>query len=304
LTAAADRMGHGDLGARVGVIAGDDDELNRLARSFNAMADTVQQLVADVTDKAARAEAANRAKDAFLTSISHELRTPLTGIQSTAELLQQFGEGATPEDRAEFLGTILRESERLGRRIGDALDYAALAGGKVKWTLGRVDLAQVCAAACGRLDSLQELKRVEFDIHGGSAMLQGDREHVTQAVYHLAHNAWTWSPAGGAVDVTVRRAEGGFAVEVADRGPGIRPEDRDRIFDSFVQGGDVLVDKPSGIGIGLKIAKEVALVHGGGIEYDDRPGGGAVFRLVLRCDDRPIDRLTATHAASPAAPAS
>lgn len=294
LIGASDRIARGELGARV---AGNTmyQELDRLAHSFNTMAQTMQTLVADVTDKAARAEAANRAKDGFLTSISHELRTPLTGIQSTAELLLQFGNDTSPSEREEFLGTILRESERLGRRIGDALEFASLAAGTATWTVGRVDLIGVCEQACGRLTALHSLKPILFHIEPNSdTMLRGDREQLTQAVFHLLHNAWTWSPSGGEVDVAVRHVPGGLVVEVADRGPGIPPSERSRIFDSFTQGGDVLVDKPAGIGLGLKIASEVASVHGGMIDYSDRPGGGAVFRMLVRFEDRPIDRMVAT----------
>jgi len=139
---ASNRIGAGELSARVG--ATEDDELGRLAHSFNAMAQTMQQLIADVTDKAARAEAANRAKDGFLTSMSHELRTPLCGIQSTAELLQQFGDQASPEERAEFLATILREAERLGRRISDSLDFAPC---RVARRDGRSAASTCCASA-------------------------------------------------------------------------------------------------------------------------------------------------------------
>lgn len=300
LTSASDRMGRGDLGARVGEV-NTDDELGRLARSFDAMAATVQRLVADVTDKAARAEAATRAKDGFLTSISHELRTPLTGIQSTAELLLHFGDDATTKERTEFLGTILRETERLGRRISDALEFANLSGGKAKWTIGRVELRRACEQACRRIDSLLVLKRVTFQVTcGEEAVLQGDREHVTQAIRHLVQNAWQWSPADGVVDITVRAVYQGFSVEVADHGPGIARQDRKRIFDAFTQGGDVLVDKPAGMGIGLKIAAEVAAVHGGGIEYSERTGGGACFYLLLRCEDRPIDRLATPAQGEPA----
>ncbi|MBL8728691.1 MAG: HAMP domain-containing histidine kinase [Planctomycetes bacterium] len=296
LTNTSDRMGRGDLATRVDD-AGLDAEFRQLAQSFNAMAATVQTLVREVTDKAARAEAGNRAKDAFLTSMSHELRTPLTGIQSTAALLQQFGDEASPAERAEFLDTILRESERLGQRISSALEFASLAGGRVRWTVGRVSLLALCEQACRRLACLLPLKHVDLQVVcAPDAMLQGDREHLTQAVYHLLHNAWTWSPTEGAVEVTVRDVPGGFVIEVADRGPGIPAHERQRVFDSFSQGGDVLVDKPAGIGIGLKIAAEIAAMHGGAIDYDDRPGGGACFRMLLRCEDRPIDRVVASAA--------
>lgn len=285
LTRAADRVGKGDLAARV-PSERMDHELASLAESFNRMASTVQSLLSEVTERAKRAEAADRAKDGFLTSVSHELRTPLTGIQSTAELLKNFGEETTPEERAEFVGTILREAERLGRRISDALEFARLSGGKTRWTVGRVDLQRACEEACRRLDSMQSLKSVPFSIHcTGEAVLQGDREHVTQAIYHLVHNAWKWSPADSPVDLEVHGVQNGFVVEVSDRGPGIAKADQKRIFESFTQGGDVLVDKPSGIGIGLKIAAQVANKHGGTIEYEARKGGGARFLLLLRSID-------------------
>lgn len=300
LCAASDRMGRGDLSARVDM-ATTDDEIGRLAHSFNSMADTLQALVADVRDKAGRAEAANRAKDGFLTSVSHELRTPLTGIQTTAELLQQFGEDASPAERHEFLTTILREAERLGRRITNTLQFANLAAGRAQWTVGRVDLQQACEQACRRLHSLQALKTVPFQIHcPDGAMLQGDREHITQAIYHLAHNAWTWSPADTEVDISVRAVQHGFVVDVADRGQGIPKGERERVFERFAQAGDVLVDKPAGVGIGLSIVAEVARMHGGAIDYSDRSGGGACFHLLLRTEDRPIDRLVGEPATAAA----
>jgi signal transduction histidine kinase len=302
LTTAADRIGGGELATRVDAV-GMDHELGTLARSFNLMATTMQSLIADVTDKAARAEAANRAKDGFLSSISHELRTPLTGIQSTAELLQQFGDGASPEERGEFLATILREAERLGRRISDALDYATLASGTTRWTLGRVELQQVCEQACRRLDGLQALKQVDLQLLcDPDAALLGDREQITQALFHLVHNAWTWSPPHEAVEVQVQAVQQGYVLSVRDRGPGLSPADRERVFDAFTQGGDALVDKPAGIGVGLKIAGEVARMHGGALDYSDRDGGGACFHLLLRTEDRPIDRWQQLPQGSAAGP--
>jgi signal transduction histidine kinase len=298
LVAASDRIGAGDLNSRVRDVP-TDDEFAQLAQSFNAMATTVQRLIAEVSDKAARAEAANRVKDAFMASISHELRTPLTGIQSTAELLLQFGAESSEAERTEFLSTILTQAERLGRRISDALDYTSLASGTTQWTLGRVDLVPACREAWRRLESLLALKPVELRIGGASeAILQGDRERITQALQHLLHNAWTWSPPNLAVDITIATDSLGATIEIADRGPGLAPSDRERVFDAFTQGGDPLVDKPNGMGVGLKIAHEVARCHGGTIAYDDRPGGGACFRMSLLRSGRPIDLQTQMSASN------
>ncbi|MEO6596017.1 MAG: ATP-binding protein, partial [Planctomycetota bacterium] len=182
-----------------------------------------------------------------------------------------------PAERAEFLTTILRESERLGQRISDALECASLSGGKTQWTVGRVDLLRASEQACSRLDGLLQLKLVHFQVVSEDAVLSGDRERITQAIYQLLHNAWTWSPAGGTVEVTVLAVPGGFVVEVQDRGPGIPAHEQERIFDYFTQGGSVLVDKPAGIGIGLKIAAEVARTAAA--------SSTAIGRAAGRCSD-------------------
>lgn len=295
LIAATDRMRSGDLGTRVPP-DGLGEEFGRLAQSFNGMAETVQRLVDDVRDKASRAEAANRAKDGFLASVSHELRTPLTGIQSTAQLLEMYGDEASPAERAEFLQTILTEAERLGQRISDSLEFASLVGDSTAWTIGRVDLEKACQEACERITALATLKPIPITVDCvPGAVLTGDRERITQAIHHLLHNAWKWSPEGGTIELRVAAAEDHFDIAVADRGPGIPPAERERIFEMFGQGGDVLVDKPQGIGLGLPIVAEIAIAHGGRLSYEDRPGGGAQFHLTLELSGRPIDRATAAR---------
>lgn len=292
LTAAADELRAGKLDTRVGDL-GADRELQTLAQSFDAMSETMQSLVVDVRDKAARAEAANRAKDGFLTSMSHELRTPLTGIQSVAELLKEYGDEASAEERADFLGTILGESERLARRITDSLEYAAMAGDTAQWTLGKVDLAEACREAWRRVEGLSDIKSVNMQLSGrDDARLRGDRERIVQALEHLLHNAWKWSPADGQIDVRIEAEANDFHIAIMDCGPGLSVDQHAHVFGRFNQGGDVLVDKPDGIGLGLQIALEVAQMHGGTIDYCDREdgaAGGACFRMQLATSDRPID---------------
>lgn len=287
LVLANKQLAMGDLGARVKIDS--QDEVGRLGESFNTMATTMQKLVDEAADKAVRAEAANRAKDGFLMSISHELRTPLTGIQTSAEMLQEFGDSASSEDRTEFLGTILEQAERLGARISDALEYASLASDRTEWTVSNVDVVELCRNAQSRLAGVLQLKPIEWRLEAAAVHLSADRERVTDAIYHVLHNAWQWSPKDGVVEIRVTPAEDDVAVEILDRGPGIPEADQSRIFEEFTQGGDVLVDKPQGIGIGLRIAMEVALAHGGTIDYQDRDGGGAHFTLRLSRRDRPID---------------
>ena len=118
---------------------------------------------------------------------------------------------------------------------------------------------------------------------------------MTQAIYHLVHNAWCWSPPGSTVTMRIDGAAdgSGWTVAIADRGPGIAVDQAKRIFERFAQGGELLISKPSGTGLGLSIAMEVALAHGGRVAYAEREGGGALFTLSVAAEGRAIDTLVA-----------
>jgi Na+/proline symporter/nitrogen-specific signal transduction histidine kinase len=227
----------------------------------------------------------DRMKDDFISTVTHELRTPLTSIRAFSEMLHEDPEiGA--EDRMRFLGIIVGEAERLSRLINQILDLAKLDSGRADWTSVEVDLAQVILDAGGTLSQLYKDKGVELtlEISEPLPIVQADRDRLMQVMINLLSNAVKFVPAGtGKVKVGAgRTAPAEVRVAVADNGPGIRPEDREVIFEKFRQGGqDVLTDKPQGTGLGLPISRQLIEYFGGRLWLESPAAGGATFVFTL-----------------------
>src|SRR5919201_1320169 len=208
-------------------------------------------------------------------SVSHELRTPLTAIQGHVAALR---EGVFDDaDAQEFsLEVIAQEAERLGRLVGDVLDLAKLDAHRFTLLHEEVDMERLVErayAAFGeeaRRRSIQYRKEIE-----ARPVILTDGDRVLQIISNLLANAFKWTPEGGIVRVALTQRNGAVAVDIADTGPGIAPEEQERIFRAFWSrdGG--------GTGLGLAIARELAEAHGGRIELESEPGRGSRFELVL-----------------------
>jgi signal transduction histidine kinase len=255
------------------------DELGRLARTFNDMLDQL-------------AEAYGTQKR-FLADASHELRTPLTVIRTSVESLRR-GMDADPVEREETLRAIARESERMGRLVADLL------------TLARADAGQTLDRRRLELDSLVlEVYSQEQTLADGVRLqlgewdqitVEGDPDRLKQVMLNLVDNALRYTPSGGVVTLDLLRRGEEAVFRVQDTGPGIAAEHLTRIFDRFYR-----VDQPrtrgiAGTGLGLAIAREVAEAHGGRIDVESRVGEGSTFSLVL-----PVARL-ADEAGRPVSP--
>ena len=240
------------------------DELGRLARTFNEMLDQL-------------AEAYGTQKR-FLADASHELRTPLTVIRTSVESLRR-GMDADPVERDETLRAIARESERMGRLVADLL------------TLARADAGQAIERRHLELDALVlEVYSQEQTLADGVQLqlgewdqiaVEGDPDRLKQVMLNLVDNALRYTPRGGTVTLDLLRRGDEAVFRVRDSGPGIPDEHLPRIFDRFYR-----VDLPrtrgiGGTGLGLAIAREVAEAHGGRIEVESRVGEGTTFSLVL-----------------------
>lgn len=231
----------------------------------------------------------------LLNSISHELRTPLAASTSAASALAG-AEAATPEQRRALLDEILEANARLNRVVGNLLDVARLESGKVRphldWHDAR-DLVQT---------TLRELKRemaahpVTLDLPPKPLLVRLDFSLVQHALGNLLLNAANHTPAGTAIEVSVRENSGDGAsplpadrprallICVADRGPGIPAESLPRIFEKFFRAPHA---PTGGSGLGLTIVKGFIEAHGGTVNVDNRPGGGAVFTLYLPQRENP-----------------
>ncbi len=227
----------------------------------------------------------DRMKDDFLATVSHELRTPLTSIRSFSEILIDNPD-LSVDERQEFLGILVRESERLTRLINNVLDLSKIESGSMDWVVTDVDLDEVVDQAIGATRGMaSELGAV---VERGPrlatpALVRGDHDRLVQVVVNLLGNAFKFTPTGqGRVCVGVERDGGDYVVTVDDNGPGVSPQHRAKIFEKFFQANESLKDRPKGTGLGLAICHQIVDHFGGAIWVGEGTLGGARFAFRLQ----------------------
>jgi signal transduction histidine kinase len=230
-----------------------------------------------IRESLAGQRAALRRQREFAADASHELRTPLTVIRSSVEHLERHADRTVGESR-EALEDIDAEVTHLASLVEDLLLLARSDSGAVPIERVPVDLGDIALDAASALGRAAADRGVHVVADPEPAMVTGDPARLRQLMMILADNAIRHSPPGGHVSVLVRVVGQTASIEVADEGPGIRPEDLGRVFDRFWRAPGA----PSGgTGLGLSIANWIAEAHGGRIGVANRAGGGAVFRVEL-----------------------
>jgi len=218
----------------------------------------------------------------FLRHVSHELKTPLTAVREGAELLRdRIGGELSPEQR-EIVRIVRQNTLHLQKLIEDLLTYHQTRSIEPQ-TLGPVPLADLIRRVIREHKLAAFARMITFDAKLKPATVIGDGDKIRAIIDNLLSNAIKYSPRSGqvAIELTV---EGAAAVlDVIDEGPGVDPDDKPRIFESFYQGKSAPEGRIKGSGLGLAIAREYALAHGGQIDLLDRSDGrpGAHFRLWL-----------------------
>lgn len=257
LAAAARSIGRGRYDVRLDRAR--RDEIGDVNRAFGEMVGRLRD--------------ADEQKRSFLMRVSHELRTPLTAIQGHVNALQD-GIIDDEADRQASYGVIETEAARLERLVRELLDLARLEARAFTLRVEPVDLGAVVDECTHAHRQAARAGGVEVRCTVGDALVvDGDADRLRQVVGNLVENAIRWTPAGGTVDVSGRRAGGRVVVEVADSGPGVAPEERRRVFEPLYSGDG------RGTGLGLAIAAELVGAMGGTIEVDAAAGGGALFRV-------------------------
>ena len=228
----------------------------------------------------------DRLKDEFLSTVTHELRTPLTSIRALTEILFDDPD-IELEQRQEFLGLVIKESERLTRLINQVLDMAKIEAGEIDWQVQPMDLGAAVEQAAAATAQLFHERGIALDVAIPPDLppVRGDYDRLVQVAVNLLSNAAKFTPAGGRVALTVglvAGASGGEArVSVTDNGPGIAPEHQAIVFERFRQVGDTMTDKPQGTGLGLAISKRIVEHLGGRIWVESEPGTGATFSFTV-----------------------
>jgi signal transduction histidine kinase len=251
------------------------DELGALARNVNRMNDELRRVYGEL-------EMASRHKSEFLANMSHELRTPLNAIIGFSQVLRQRLFGPVNEKQEEYLDDILSSGNHLLSLINDVLDLSKVEAGQVELEVGAFSLREALerGVVMVRERATKTGVRLSLELSREVDLVDGDERRLRQVIFNLLSNAVKFTPAGGSVVVGTARANGEVQVSVTDTGPGIAPEDHDRIFEEFQQT-DVGVEQREGTGLGLALSKRLVELHGGRIWVESSLGHGSRFVFTL-----------------------
>jgi PAS domain S-box-containing protein len=224
-----------------------------------------------------RLREADDMKNTFLTAVSHDLRTPLAAILGSAITLDNADElGISPDDRRQLTRSLARKAKRLTAMVTDLLDIDRLTRGLVQPRREHMDLGALLGRTVAESDVLEE-RTVHVQAEPLDAWV--DESMVVRIVENLLVNATKHTPPTATIWVGARRAENGVVLLVEDDGPGVPAEERERLFEPFERG-ERSAPSP-GLGVGLSLVARFAEAHGGRAWVEDRPGGGASFRVLF-----------------------
>lgn len=277
----------------IGVIGIDDDRTGPLLtpdqrRLLDALVDQSAlaiervQLVEDM-DRAQRNVESDRLRQALLTSISHDLKTPLASVLGAASTLRDLSPKLTEAEKADLLGTVIDESERLNRFIANLLDMTKLESGAVVPNATPHDLAEIIGSALRRAGKILIKHRVALDLAPDLPMLELDAVLFEQVLFNLLDNAAKYAPDNTAIAIKAMRDKESVLLQVTDEGTGIPPADLEQVFDKFYRAnkGDHV---RAGTGLGLAISRGfVEAMHGtiSAANRVDRSGAVLTIRLPI-----------------------
>jgi PAS domain S-box-containing protein len=241
--------------------------------------DALGCVVRDITER----KEIERLKNEFVSIVSHELRTPLTSIRGSLGLMEGGAVGEMPPKARDLLRIARQNADRLIRLINDILDLEKIESGKIQLQIERLEPREVVESTVAELRGMALLYKVSLEMQVQAAdAIAGDRDRVIQVLTNLLSNAIKFSPEGGTVTVELASGSPGFLrCAVRDRGQGIPPEARERLFNRFEQLEPANTRRRGGTGLGLAISRSLVDQQGGRIGVDSTPGQGSTFWFEL-----------------------
>jgi two-component system sensor histidine kinase KdpD len=255
-------------------------EVERIAEPLGRLIDVAIERER-LADAAAETEAAGRAevaRTAILHAISHDLRSPLTAITTAGSALQ--ADSVTADERAELLDVIDTEAARLARLVDDLLDLSKIQAGASNPRSDWCDIGDVVASAAAQYAE----HPIEFNLPRELPLVRADAAQLERVFSNLIENAIKFSPPGEPVTVSAGTSSGKLTVRVLDRGRGIPPQNRSRVFEPFFRGRG---EHGPGSGLGLAISRGFVEANGGRILFQPNPGGGSSFAVSFPIQDQP-----------------
>ncbi|MDP3539255.1 MAG: HAMP domain-containing sensor histidine kinase [Azonexus sp.] len=260
--------------------AGSSDEMGELGRSFNGMADSVEESFRRLEEAKEKAEEASRQKSAFLATVSHELRTPLNGILGFADLLKS--ELIEP-DQQEYAKVIHQSGEHLLNLVSEILDLAKIESGEMVFNWAEIPLPALLEECTATHRAAAETKGLFLNLEMADDLpptLLTDRTRLRQVLNNLFSNAIKFTDRGG-VTLLASRSESEVLLAIRDTGPGIPPESQEIIFEKFKQLENFLTREHGGTGLGLAVVRQLLENMGGRVTLDSEVGVGSTFTIHL-----------------------
>jgi len=218
---------------------------------------------------------------ALLSSVSHDLRTPLSSIKAAATSLLQEEVQWDEEARRSFALSIEREADRLNRLVANLLDMSRIESGALKPEREWYPIDELVHDVLGHMQPVLDGRTVHTDLPADLPPVELDYLEIDQVLTNLIENAVRYTPAGSPIELSARVDGDQMVISVADRGPGIPPDDRERVFDKFYRVLETQTTRTTGSGLGLAVSRGLVEAHGGRIWEENRDGGGAIFRFTL-----------------------
>jgi len=245
------------------------------------------RIAKDITEKKRyerRLKELDKMKSDFVSNVSHELRTPLTSIKGSVDNMLDGLTGSLNEKQVRYLTRIKSNTDRLARLINDLLDLSRIESGRVEVRSTILSLTALAEEVAEHMKSLatQKLIRIEVPSPDYQVTVWADRDKVTQVLMNLIGNAIKFTPQNGKVAVAVEKNGDDYVqISVDDTGPGILPEEKNKIFSKFYQVDNIEKEKPKGSGLGLAISKALVEMQGGKIWVESELGRGSTFYFTL-----------------------
>ncbi|WP_425565191.1 MtrAB system histidine kinase MtrB [Saccharopolyspora taberi] len=268
----AERLADGDLDKRMRVIG--EDDVARLAESFNEMADSLKHQIKQL-------EEFGQLQRRFTSDVSHELRTPLTTVRMAADVLHASRE-QFPPGLSRSTELLVDELDRFESLLADLLEISRLDAGVAELAAEPLDIPEIVRRTVESLRPIAVTSRVELrlDLPAEEFTTIADARRVERIVRNLVANAIDHAE-GGPVEVRFASNENAVAVTVRDYGVGLRPGEAELVFTRFWRADPSRDRKTGGTGLGLSISSEDARLHGGTLDAWGEPGEGSCFRLTL-----------------------
>ena len=254
--------------------------------SQSAIALTNARLYQQLELQSAELAEASQHKSEFLASMSHELRTPLNAVIGFSEVLLERMFGDINERQEDYLRDILSSGRHLLALLNDVLDLSKVEAGQMELDPSEFSVRESLSYALSmvRERALEHRVALRLEVEDGVGVVRADELRFKQIMLNLLSNAVKFTPDGGSVEVRVRAAHGDLEVTVSDTGVGIAPDDQQRIFDSFQQGGRT-ARKTEGTGLGLTLTKRIVELHGGRLWVKSELGHGSTFGFSIPLED-------------------